>query len=98
MTDYASESSNWYVWLTELSIIPEEYRYIISIISSFFITLALAPIIPIIALVIYDLILWFWRLAIANWRARFTPRIEIIPPAEPPTPPSNVPDTSRPVR
>jgi hypothetical protein len=94
MTDYASESSNWYVWLTELSIIPQEYRYIISIISSFFITLALTPIIPIVALVIYDLVLWFWRLAIANWRARFTPRIEISP-AEPPTPPLNGPDTSR---
>jgi nitrate reductase NapE component len=88
MTDYASEPTSWYLWLTELSIIPQEYRYIISIISSLFLTLALTPIVPIVVLVIYDLMLWFWRLAVANWRARFAPRIEIAP-AEPPTPPIN---------
>ncbi|KAH6640509.1 hypothetical protein F5144DRAFT_97980 [Chaetomium tenue] len=86
MTAHASAPTSWYVWLNELSIIPQEYRYIISTISSLFIILALTPIIPIVALVIYDLILWFWRLAVANWRARAGPRIEIVPP-EPPMPP-----------
>ncbi|KAK4043154.1 hypothetical protein C8A01DRAFT_32796 [Parachaetomium inaequale] len=86
MTDYATETASWYVWLTELSIIPQEYRYIINLISSFFITLALTPIVPIAVLVIYDLMLWFWRLAVANWRARSAPRIVV---AEPPELPAN---------
>jgi hypothetical protein len=109
MADYGSAPTSWYVWLSELSIIPQEYRYIISTISSLFVSsfasdvilavtvtdrglgqiiLALTPIIPIVALVIYDVILWFWRLAVANWRARSAPRIEIAP-AEPPMSPIN---------
>jgi hypothetical protein len=38
MTDYATETASWYLWLTELSIIPQEYRYIINVISSFFVS------------------------------------------------------------
>jgi hypothetical protein len=38
MTDYASAPTSWYVWLSELSIVPQEYRYIISTISSLFVS------------------------------------------------------------
>ena len=38
MTDYATDTAGWYGWLTELSIIPQEYRYIINLISSFFVS------------------------------------------------------------
>lgn len=38
MTDYASEPVGWYVWITELSLIPQEYQYIIRVISSFFVS------------------------------------------------------------
>jgi hypothetical protein len=76
MTDYASEPVGWYVWITELSLIPQEYQYIIRVISSFFITLALAPILPVVVLVFVDLILWFWRLAVASWRAGVAPDIQ----------------------
>ncbi|KAK3384475.1 hypothetical protein B0T24DRAFT_674227 [Lasiosphaeria ovina] len=61
MADF-KDDIGWYVWFTELSIVPPEYRYILRIISGFFITLALAPIIPVILLVIYDFSLWLWRL------------------------------------
>ncbi|KAG7286106.1 hypothetical protein NEMBOFW57_008409 [Staphylotrichum longicolle] len=77
MADYASETVGWYVWLSELSILPQEYQYIMRVISSFFITLALTPIVPIIALVIYDLILWLWRLAAASWSARSAMRSDV---------------------
>ncbi|KAK4154340.1 hypothetical protein C8A00DRAFT_32855 [Chaetomidium leptoderma] len=80
MTD--SAANGWYVWLTELSIIPREYHYITRMISSFFITLALTPIVPIIVLVIYDVILWFWRLAAASWRDRPATRMHVA--ADPP--------------
>ncbi len=40
MTDYASEAVGWYGWLSELSILPQEYQYIIRVISSFFVSLA----------------------------------------------------------
>ncbi|KAL2146758.1 hypothetical protein VTI28DRAFT_2593 [Corynascus sepedonium] len=81
----ANAISSWYTWLTELRIIPQEYQYITSVISSFFITLALAPIIPIILLFVYDVILWFWRLAAANWQLRLSRRTG----AAMPTPPSH---------
>ncbi|KAH6618090.1 hypothetical protein B0J18DRAFT_270929 [Chaetomium sp. MPI-SDFR-AT-0129] len=77
MDHHASEPVGWFTWILELRIVHPEYQYIIKAISTFFITLALIPIAPIIALVIYDVILWFWRLAIASfatWRARRTQR------------------------
>jgi len=37
MVDYASETVGWYVWLSELSILPQEYQYITRVISSFFV-------------------------------------------------------------
>ncbi|KAL2174490.1 uncharacterized protein P884DRAFT_68240 [Thermothelomyces heterothallicus CBS 202.75] len=64
----ADPAASWYAWLNELRLVPQEYQYIISVISGFFITLAMIPIAPILLLVIYDIILWFWRLAGANWR------------------------------
>ncbi|SPQ23175.1 ef3ae08d-3632-41e3-b67d-2e8b74b4fa19 [Thermothielavioides terrestris] len=70
MADYASEVASWFTWLSELSIVPSEYQYIIRIISAFFVTLGLVPIVPIALLVIYDVGLWLWRLAAASRRAR----------------------------
>jgi hypothetical protein len=43
MTDYASEAAGWYVWFTELSLIPQEYQYIIRVISSFFVSRPVLP-------------------------------------------------------
>ncbi|KAK4128484.1 hypothetical protein N657DRAFT_676265 [Parathielavia appendiculata] len=77
MTGYTSDSPSWYVWLTELSIIPPEYHDVISMISSFFLILALTPIIPIIGLVIYDVSLWACRLAAASWRTRPTTPVDL---------------------
>ncbi|KAK3303465.1 uncharacterized protein B0T15DRAFT_275941 [Chaetomium strumarium] len=70
MANYASDIANWYGWITELSVIPSEYRYVIRMISSFFITLGLLPIVPIALLVIYDVVLWLWRHAAASRRAQ----------------------------
>lgn len=58
--------AGWYSWFTELRFVPAEYHYIFRMISWFFVTLALAPIIPIVLLVIYDFSLWMWRLAVAS--------------------------------
>ncbi|KAK3349330.1 hypothetical protein B0T25DRAFT_239600 [Lasiosphaeria hispida] len=58
ITDTVDQHVSWYVWFTELSIVPDEYRYVLRLISWFFITLALTPIVPIILLVIYDFALW----------------------------------------
>lgn len=52
MTDYASAPTSWYVWLSELSIIPQEYRYIISTISSLFVS-RIAPVI-ILTIIVAD--------------------------------------------
>ncbi|KAK3902554.1 hypothetical protein C8A05DRAFT_15391 [Staphylotrichum tortipilum] len=73
MSDHASDTAGWIGWLAELCSNPHEYHFIIRVMCSFFITLALAPIVPIAGLIVYDLTLWFWRLAAANWRARGTP-------------------------
>ena len=43
MADYASEVVGWYSWLTELSLLPQEYQYIIRVISGFFVRLLLLP-------------------------------------------------------
>jgi len=77
MADYASEVVGWYSWLTELSLLPQEYQYIIRVISGFFITLALTPIVPIAGLVIYDFALWVWRLTAASLSASSTTRIAV---------------------
>ncbi|KAH8897034.1 hypothetical protein GQ53DRAFT_742876 [Thozetella sp. PMI_491] len=53
-------------WLGHLGIIPPEYNYIVRMISWFFITLALAPIIPLLVLILYDLLLWIWRLCMTR--------------------------------
>jgi hypothetical protein len=37
MSGYDSESASWYVWLTELSILPPEFHDTLSMISSFFV-------------------------------------------------------------
>jgi len=39
----ANAISSWYTWLTELRIIPQEYQYITSVISSFFVSLTVNP-------------------------------------------------------
>ncbi|KAK4234402.1 hypothetical protein C8A03DRAFT_37817 [Achaetomium macrosporum] len=70
MVDYVSDIAGWFAWLTKLSIIPSEYQYVIRMISSFFITLSLLPIVPIALLVIYDVCLWLWRLAAASRHAQ----------------------------
>ncbi len=45
MTDYASELASefvgWYSYLTELSLLPQEYQFIIRVISGFFVRLLL---------------------------------------------------------
>ena len=45
MTDYASELASefvgWYSYLTELSLLPQEYQFIIRVISGFFVSLLL---------------------------------------------------------
>ncbi|KAK5652730.1 hypothetical protein OQA88_9583 [Cercophora sp. LCS_1] len=66
MEDVADPTS-WYRWFTQLSIIAPEYHYILRMISWFFITLALIPIVPIMGLVIYDLTLWLCRLVGASY-------------------------------
>ncbi|KAL2161992.1 hypothetical protein VTH06DRAFT_7777 [Thermothelomyces fergusii] len=66
----ADSATSWYAWLSEARLVPQEYQYIISVISTFFITLAIIPITPIVFLFIYDIILWFWRLAAAHWCLR----------------------------
>ena len=43
MADYASEVVGWYSWLTELSLLPQEYQYIIRVISGFFVRLLMLP-------------------------------------------------------
>ncbi|KAL2015933.1 hypothetical protein VTK56DRAFT_4523 [Thermocarpiscus australiensis] len=68
MADDTSVTTGWYIWFTELSIVPAEYHYILRMISWFFITLALTPIVPIALLVIYDVLLWLWRLSAASRR------------------------------
>jgi hypothetical protein len=37
MADVASETVGWYVWLSELNILPQEYQYIMRVISGFFV-------------------------------------------------------------
>ncbi|KAK1771837.1 hypothetical protein QBC33DRAFT_554999 [Phialemonium atrogriseum] len=59
----ANQQPSWYSGLTELTIVPGEYYYIVRMISFFFITLAIALILPVLALVVYDFALWIWRLA-----------------------------------
>ena len=45
MADYASEIASdilgWYSYLTELSLLPQEYQFIIRVISGFFVRLLL---------------------------------------------------------
>lgn len=43
MADYASDTVGWYVWLSELSILPQEYQYIMRVISSFFVSYLFSP-------------------------------------------------------
>lgn len=33
-----NDPASWYIWFTELSIVPPEYRYILRIISWFFVS------------------------------------------------------------
>lgn len=54
--------ASWFSGLSELRIVASEYYFIVRIISGFFITLALALILPVLGLVVYDIILWIWRL------------------------------------
>ncbi|KAK3333857.1 hypothetical protein B0T19DRAFT_139143 [Cercophora scortea] len=55
-----------YIWITEHSIVPPEYRYIIRMISWFNITIGLMFMSPVIGIIIYDIILWLWRLFAAR--------------------------------
>ncbi|KAK3692482.1 hypothetical protein B0T22DRAFT_435753 [Podospora appendiculata] len=55
-----------YIWITEHSIVPPEYRYIIRMISWFNITLGLMFMSPVIAIIIYDITLWLYRLFAAR--------------------------------
>ncbi|KAK3941608.1 hypothetical protein QBC46DRAFT_382051 [Diplogelasinospora grovesii] len=63
MAGATEDATAWYTHITELSIVPHEYHYILRMVSWFFITLALAPVLPIIILIIYDFVLWLWRLS-----------------------------------
>jgi len=68
MADYAEYWASWYTWFTELELLPAQYSNALRMITWFFKTLALAPIIPIILLMIYDLTLWLWRLSVDGRR------------------------------
>ncbi|KAK1832439.1 hypothetical protein QBC39DRAFT_70662 [Podospora conica] len=61
-----TENIGWYAWITQGSLVPPEYAYILRLISAFFTTLAIIPIAPIICLVIYDICLWVWRFCAAG--------------------------------
>ncbi|KAJ9137177.1 hypothetical protein NKR19_g8318 [Coniochaeta hoffmannii] len=61
MADMADETS-WYSMIVELNILPFNLHHIIRMISWFFITLALAFTLPIAGLILYDFVLWIWRL------------------------------------
>ncbi|KAL2119582.1 hypothetical protein VTJ04DRAFT_6543 [Mycothermus thermophilus] len=65
-TDSPSTFDSWYNWL-----FPDESHYILRLISSFFITLALAPIIPIVLMFFYDVGLWLWRILRLEFRRRY---------------------------
>ncbi|KAK1782191.1 hypothetical protein QBC45DRAFT_7242 [Copromyces sp. CBS 386.78] len=59
-----SDLASWYSWITGASLLPAEWSYGMEVVSGVFKTLALAPILPIIALVVYDFTLWMWRLLV----------------------------------
>ncbi|KAL1840027.1 hypothetical protein VTJ49DRAFT_898 [Mycothermus thermophilus] len=84
MADVDFESTGWYSWLVNLGILPGESHYIIRFISSFFISLAIAPIIPVVLMFIYDVSLWLWRITTAQLRRRHAQAVaaaEMQPPA-----------------
>lgn len=57
-----AEETGWYSSIVELNILPVSVHYIVRMISWFFITLALAFTLPILGLIVYDFVLWIWRL------------------------------------
>ncbi|KAK4190746.1 hypothetical protein QBC35DRAFT_53526 [Podospora australis] len=59
------ETAGWYQWCLDL-FVPRQYQFICHLITGFFMVLGLALIGPLILLVIYDLLLWAWRLSGAN--------------------------------
>ncbi|KAK3503561.1 hypothetical protein B0T13DRAFT_508352 [Neurospora crassa] len=60
----ASELASWYSWITGASLLPAEWSYGLEVLTGIFKTLALVPMLPIIALVVYDFTLWMWRLLV----------------------------------
>ncbi|KAK3492400.1 uncharacterized protein B0T23DRAFT_140954 [Neurospora hispaniola] len=59
-----SELASWYSWITGASLLPTEWSYGLEVLTGIFKTLALVPMLPIIALVVYDFTLWMWRLLV----------------------------------
>ncbi|KAK3402090.1 hypothetical protein B0T20DRAFT_130848 [Sordaria brevicollis] len=59
-----SDFPSWYSWITGASLLPAEWSHFMEVLTGVFKTLALAPILPIIALVVYDFVLWMYRLLV----------------------------------
>ncbi|KAL2266240.1 hypothetical protein VTJ83DRAFT_5592 [Remersonia thermophila] len=79
----SSSATTWYSWLVNLGILPGESHYIIRFISSFFISLAVIPIVPVVLMFIYDVSLWLWRITAAQLRRRHA-RVAAAPHVQPP--------------
>lgn len=92
-----SDFQSWYSWTTGASLLPAEWSHFMEILTGVFKTLALAPILPIIALVVYDFALWMYRLLVIGRNPQRESieymtggSVEVSPSGSSPTTPSHI--------